>query len=1077
MSEQKILVIGAGPIVIGQACEFDYSGTQACRILKANGYKVILVNPNPATIMTDPETADVVYISPVTTEFIEKIIQKERPDKLLPTVGGQTALNAAIDLIKNGILEKYNVELIGVKSDAIEKSEKRSIFNQIIEEIGLEAPKNITIKHISEIENAFKSIGFPAIIRPSFTLGGLGSGIANTREEFFKFAAEGLKFSPISEVQIDESIIGWKEFELEVVGDKNGNCIVVCPIENVDPMGVHTGDSVTVAPTFTLRDEEYQQMRDAAFAILRKVGVDTGGANVQFAFNPANGQMRVIEMNPRVSRSSALASKATGYPIAKIAAQLATGKSLDQIKNDAIPKIPASFEPTIDYVVVKIPRFNFEKFSHAKRQLSSSMKSVGEAMAIGRSFQEALQKGFCSLEQNFNGLSEILPYDLTRDEIEEQLRALVPNKALVIADAIRRGFQINEIQALTHYDSWFLHHIENLVHLEEKIRKSELTKWELLNYKKQGFSDARIAYLTGKAEDEIRKIRKEYGVRPVFKRVDTCAAEFSSQISYLYGTYECDGVTEPDCESYPSDRKKVIVLGSGPNRIGQGIEFDYACVHAIFGIKEFGYEAIMLNCNPETVSTDYDISDKLYFTPLNLESVLDIIEKEQENGELLGVLLQFGGQTPLKLARLLHERSIKILGTQFDSIDIAEEREKFNNLMKEWNLKQPRNLIVFNKDEVISAAQKIGFPVIVRPSYVLGGQSMQIIYDVQQLEDYLGSHSDILEGGSLLIDEFLSQAIEIDVDAISDAEEVYVAGVMEHIEEAGIHSGDSAFVLPPQKVKQEIIDEIKTQTKKIALSLKTVGLINIQFAIRDNEIYVLEVNPRSSRTVPFIAKATGLPIAKIATKIVLGDKLRNLKLQDYTSYLKYIFVKQPVFSFEKFPGTDVLLGPEMKSTGEVMGIGDNFEIAFANAYIASRNNLPFEGNIFFSVRDEDKDNSVKIARILHDLGFRIFATAGTAEFLKSNGIDAIKANKVKEGSPHIVDMIMDGQISLVINTSSHRLNSIQDSFSIRSSCIMNQIPCCTNIQSALALVGAIKQVMETGFRVYTMAPLTKYEVN
>ena len=1067
-----VLVIGAGPIVIGQACEFDYSGTQGCRALRKNGYKVVLINPNPATIMTDPETADVVYIEPITAEIIEKIINKERPNKILPTIGGQTALNAAMELLKNGILKKHNVDLIGAKKQVIENAEKRSLFNKIVKNIGLEVPKNITIQSINDIEDAFCQIGVPAIIRPSFTLGGLGSGIAYTKAEFLKMAAEGLSFSPVSEVQIDESVMGWQEFELEVVRDKNDNCCVVCPIENIDPMGVHTGDSVTVAPTITLRDAEYQQMRNASFDILRAIGVDTGGANVQFAFNPKNGQIRVIEMNPRVSRSSALASKATGYPIAKIAAQLATGAFLNNIKNDAIPKVPASFEPAIDYIVVKIPRFNFDKFSKAKKQLSSSMKSVGEVMAIGRCFQEALQKGLCSLEQGFNGLDSVFKSDATcvgdiKKAIENQLSTLTPNKVLTIADAFRFGFSLEDIEKLTQYNRWYLLHIQNLVNLEKEIKQENLCNLDILHIKKQGFSDIKIAELCGKTEKEIRETRKKMSIKPVFKRIDTCAAEFESQIAYLYSTYESasqQGIGY--CESAPSDKKKVIVLGSGPNRIGQGIEFDYACVHAILAIKKAGHEAIMINCNPETVSTDYDTPDKLYFSPLNLESVLDIVEKESENGELLGVVLQFGGQTPLKLAKSLKSCGVKILGTEFDSIDICEDRDRFNTLITKLNLKQPQNFLAFRQKDIEEAVQKIGFPMIVRPSYVLGGQAMEVIYDQDQLDIYIKNNKKVFDTGALLFDKFLSDAKEIDVDAICDKKDVYIAGVMEHIEEAGVHSGDSAFVLPTQKITKKITEEIEKQTKKIALALNVAGLLNIQFAIKNNEIYVLEVNPRSSRTIPFVAKASGLQIAKIAMDILLGKDLKSFGLKDYKDYLNYVFVKQPVFSFEKFPGSDVLLGPEMKSTGEVMGIGQDFESAFAKAYISSKNKLPLCGTVFFSVKKSDKKKSIEVAKVLCDLGFKIFATSGTAMFLKENNIDASHINKVKEGSPHIVDTIAEGKIDLVINTSSHVAKSIQDSMSIRSSCIINQIPCCTNIYSALALVNAIKSARQSGFEVY-----------
>lgn len=1062
MKEKKstVLVIGAGPIIIGQACEFDYSGTQACRILKKYGYRVVLINPNPATIMTDPETADAVYIEPVNREIIESIISIERPDKLLPTVGGQTALNAAVELFDSGILTKYNVELIGASKAVIENAEKRSLFNQIMGEIGLQVPKNTVVKHVNEIQKAFEFIGIPAIIRPSFTLGGLGGGVATTKFDFFRIINEGLKFSPVSEVQVDESVLGWQEFELEVVRDVVGNAIVVCSIENTDPMGVHTGDSVTVSPILTLRDEEYQEMRDAAFKVLDRIGVTTGGANVQFAVNPENGELRVIEMNPRVSRSSALASKATGYPIAKVAAQLAIGLTLPEIHNDAVPIIPASFEPVMDYVVVKIPRFNFDKFSQAKESLSSSMKSVGTTMAIGRCFQEALQKAFCSLEQGLDGLNPVIAPNASKEVIREKLSALIPNKILVIVDAMRAGFTVEEVAQLSRYNEWFLFQIKELVLLEQRIKSTELSPVELLMWKKKGFSDSRIASLRGCDEADIRSARKKMNVTAVFKRVDTCAAEFESNIMYLYSTYEGDTLTRPECEAAPSNRRKVIVLGSGPNRIGQGIEFDYTCVHAISAIKELGYEAIIVNCNPETVSTDYDISDKLYFSPLNVESVLDIVERESENGELIGVILQCGGQTPLKLARAIDENGITIIGTDFASINAAEERESFNFLMSRLNMRQPENAIVFTRDGVLESVKDIGFPLIVRPSYVLGGESMQIIYDDVMLENYLEEHGQIFNGSSLLLDRFILNALELDVDAISDGEDVYIAGVMEHIEEAGVHSGDSAFVFPPQKLSEEMLEKIKDHTKKIAIALKVVGFLNIQFAIDDKNIYVLEVNPRSSRTVPFVAKALGVPVAKIATKVMLGAKLRDFKLKDYHNCLRHVFVKQPVFSFEKFPESDVLLGPEMKSTGEVMGIGDDFDTAFAKVCMASMRKLPTSGKVFFSIRDEDKAKAVEVAKKLSALQFTILATKGTAIFLKEHNINAVTVNKVKEGSPHVVDMIMSSEICLVINTSSHIVESVKDSMSIRSSSILNQIPCCTNIHSALALVRGIKKIVE-----------------
>lgn len=1073
---KKILIIGAGPIVIGQACEFDYSGTQSCKALKEEGYEVVLLNSNPATIMTDPELSDAVYIEPINYQTIDAILTKEKPQAILPTVGGQTALNCALDLIKHGILEKHNVKLIGANERAIMSAENRSTFNEIVTKLGLAVPKNIIINSFNEINQALNYIKLPAIIRPSFTLGGAGGGIAFTKEQFVKIATEGLTLSPTKQVQVDESIIGWKEYELELIKDVSNNCIVICGIENVDPMGVHTGDSITVAPILTLRDEEYQLMRKAAISIMHAIGMESGGANVQFAFNPANGEMRVIEMNPRVSRSSALASKATGFPIAKVTSKLAVGLTLDEITNDSVKTIPAAFEPALDYIIVKIPRFNFDKFSTVSKELSSSMKSVGEVMAIGRCFSEALQKALCSLEVGLNGLNEVLEAHLTLPEIYKKLSLFSPDRLLIIADAIRAGISLTEINRITSYDMWFLKNIAHIIEAEKKLIKYgvPLDKIQLLQLKKMGFSDERIAELTHTSPREITKIRRSFEIHPVYKNIDTCAAEFEATTTYLYGCYEGDGINPTECESIISNRKKVIVLGSGPNRIGQGIEFDYACVHAVKAIQEKGLEAIMINCNPETVSTDYDISDKLYFAPLDAENVIEILLKEQTNGELLGVILQFGGQTPLKLAHTLVKEGFKILGTDYTAINIAEDRDQFNKLLTTLQLKQPQNAICSALDEVSYHVHQIGLPVIIRPSYVLGGQYMEIIYSYPQLDNYLKRNKNLLLYGKLLIDKFIEDALEVDVDAISDGENVYIAGVMEHIEEAGIHSGDSTSAFPPQKIPSHIIKEIEKQATLLGLSLKIRGLMNVQFAIKDEEIYVLELNPRASRTVPFIAKTIGTPIANIATKILLGDNLNDFQLNRYKD-LRYVAVKQPVFSFRRFPGVDILLGPEMKSTGEVMGIDPDFEIAFAKAYIGSGNNLPLEGTIFISVKESDKPKVLSIAADLTDIGFKILATKGTANYLIKNNILAQTVSKVKEGEPHIVNMLTEGSINLIINTTEGE-QSIADSLSIRSTALAYQIPCCTNIHSALSLVAAIKKVKSSVLQVWSLQELYQLKI-
>ncbi|MBQ4875271.1 MAG: carbamoyl-phosphate synthase large subunit [Rickettsiaceae bacterium H1] len=1056
---RSILIIGAGPIVIGQACEFDYSGTQACKALKEEGYKVILVNSNPATIMTDPEIADVTYIEPITKEFVGKIIAKELPDALLPTVGGQTALNCAMSLANEGVLAKYNVELIGANREAIEKAENRKFFSAVLDKIGLKYPKNTIISNMEQAHFALEEIGLPIIIRPSFTLGGAGGGVAYNKEEFLQMATRGLEMSPIHEIQVDQSIIGWKEFEMEVIRDRNDNCIIVCSIENVDPMGVHTGDSITVAPALTLRDREYQQMRDASFAIMREIGVETGGSNVQFAVNPDEDEsLMVIEMNPRVSRSSALASKATGFPIAKVAAKLAVGYTLDEIRNDCVPSILASFEPTIDYIVTKIPRFNFDKFGTVKPELSSTMKSVGEVMAIGRSFSESLQKALCSLETGLTGLNEILPKNLAPEDVRIELAKIRPNRLLVIADAMRYEISIDEIYDITKYDKWFLAHIARIISVENNIKEKGLSN-DLLGIKQMGFSDARLEELTG---NKIRELRKEQKVIPVYKHVDSCAAEFDTETAYMYSTYE-NGF---ECEAKISNKQKVIVLGSGPNRIGQGIEFDYVCVHGVQAIQEMGIEAIMINCNPETVSTDYDISNRLYFSPLMAEFVLDIIEKEEQKGNLLGVIVQFGGQTPLKLAKILESNGIKILGTDCAAIDHAEDRDKFKQLLKFLGLKQPKNAICYDIKELYEKTDLIEFPLVIRPSYVLGGQSMRVIGNYNELENYLIENKKIFDHGALLLDSFLTDAIELDLDLITDGEQVYVAGISEHIEEAGIHSGDSSCVLPPDKIGVEIRNEIKKQAESIAIALKAKGLVNIQFAVKDNDIYVLEVNPRASRTIPFIAKATNTKLAQIATQIILGKKLSEFNLSDLDD-LQHISVKSSVFPFSRFLGSDILLGPEMKSTGEVMGIDKDFGSAFAKAHIGGGNILPLGGTVFISVKDADKEKTVKIVETLLSIGFTIVATGGTARFLNNKRINADLINKVRQGRPHIVDMLLSDKISLVINTSEGS-KSIADSASIRTTTLAKKIPYCTTMTAAFALTFAIKKIKSNGFSVKSL---------
>jgi len=1054
---KKILIVGAGPIIIGQACEFDYSGTQACKALKDEGYKVILINSNPATIMTDPNVADKTYIEPITLKILEKILKKERPDAILPTMGGQTALNLAMDAEKKGILKKYKIELIGAKPKAIANAEDRKKFRKNMLDIELDLPKSKIIKNIKQADKVLKQIGLPAIIRPSFTLGGLGGGIARNKKDFLRIVKDGLRESPVNQVLIEECLEGWKEFEMEVVRDKKDNCIIVCSIENVDPMGIHTGDSVTIAPALTLTDKEYQIMRNASIACLRKIGVETGGSNVQFAVNPKDGRMVIIEMNPRVSRSSALASKATGFPIAKVAAKLAIGYTLDELKNEITKTTPASFEPTIDYVVTKIPRFTFEKFSNSPAILGTSMKSVGEVMAIGRNFKESLQKALVSLEVGFSGLDRI--FKLNKNQIEKKLKENIPNKILLVAEAFRKKINIKKIQKLSKIDNWFLEQIKEIIDSENKIIKMGLPKnyIEFNRIKSIGFSDRKLSQLTGILETAVRKKRTALKVLPVFKRVDTCAAEFKSFTQYMYSTYQRNFSIKTECESDPSSKRKVVILGGGPNRIGQGIEFDYCCCQASYALKEQGFETIMINCNPETVSTDYDTSDRLYFEPLKEEYVYNIINKEKEKGNLLGVIAQFGGQTPIRLAKFLDENKIPILGTQYISIDLAEDRERFKNLLDKLELKQAESGIAKSYDQAIKIAGKIGLPLIVRPSYVLGGRAMKIIYEKNQLKNFVEEAFKAAENNPILIDKFINNAMEIDVDAISDGNEVFVAGIIQHIEEAGIHSGDSACCLPPISIKEKLITKIKNQTKKLALALKIKGFMNIQFAIKDGEIYVIEVNPRASRTVPFVSKATGVPLAKIAAIVMTGKKLSKFNLQNKN---KDIYaVKEAVFPFNKFPNVDVLLGPEMKSTGEVMGLDKDFGLAFAKSQIAASNSLPTKGLVFISLKNKHKNEGISLAKKLVKLNFTLCGTEGTADIIKKNGIKCKKVNKPSLGSPNIIDILNSKKIALVINTGGgKRAHTIQDSTSLRRATLINKIPYCTNMSTAYACLQGIKSL-------------------
>ena len=1088
---QSIMIIGAGPIVIGQACEFDYSGAQACKALREEGYRVILVNSNPATIMTDPGLADATYVEPITPEVVARIIEAERPDALLPTMGGQTGLNTAMALATEGVLERFGVEMIGANWRSIEMAEDRRLFREAMDRIGLENPAATIVsapkradgsfdiqEGLREAREAIATVGLPAIIRPAFTLGGTGGGVAYNREEYEAICRQGLEASPVGQILIDESLLGWKEFEMEVVRDHADNAIIVCSIENVDPMGVHTGDSITVAPALTLTDREYQRMRNASLAVLREIGVETGGSNVQFALDPETGRMVVIEMNPRVSRSSALASKATGFPIAKVAAKLAVGYTLDELDNDITGVTPASFEPTIDYVVTKIPRFAFEKFPGAKPELTTAMKSVGEAMAIGRCFAESLQKALSSLETGLSGLDEIEIDGLTPEQTEDERRRAVvaalsqrtPDRIRVIAQAMREGLTLSDIQAATGYDMWFLERIDEIVEAEAAVLAHGLPEdpGALRHLKQMGFSDARLGALANLGEDAVRLVRHAMGVNAVFKRIDTCAAEFEAQTPYMYSTYEADVMGEAECESRPTDKTKVVILGGGPNRIGQGIEFDYCCCHACYALSDAGFETIMINCNPETVSTDYDTSDRLYFEPLTLEHVLEVLRVEQEAGTLLGVIVQYGGQTPLKLARGLEAAEIPILGTAPDKIDLAEDRERFQRLLNELGLKQPRNGIAHSEENAHRIAAEVGFPVVIRPSYVLGGRAMEIVRDEAELERYIREAVVVSGTSPVLIDSYLSGAVEVDVDAICDGERVHIAGVMEHIEEAGVHSGDSACSLPPHSLSPELIAEIETQTEALALGLGVHGLMNVQFAIQNADVYVLEVNPRASRTVPFVAKAVGAPIAAVAARVMAGEPLTAFDLPD--SDTGHVAVKEAVLPFARFPGVDTLLGPEMRSTGEVMGLDRGFARAFLKSQLGAGTALPRSGTAFISVRDADKAAILPAARLLESLGFSLIATGGTADALRAEGIAAERVAKVYQGRPNIVDRMKDGDVVLVFNTT-EGAQSVRDSFDIRATALGQKIPYYTTAAGANAAARAIENYSHGALEV---APLQSY---
>ena len=1111
-----ILIIGAGPIVIGQACEFDYSGTQACKALKAEGYRIILVNSNPATIMTDPELADATYIEPITPEIVAKIIAEERRQRpneklvLLPTMGGQTALNTALALERQGVLAQHGVELIGARAEAIDKAEDRKLFREAMDRIGLESPRASiassppikdangqivgydTAVGFAEAMKALDQIGLPAIIRPAFTLGGTGGGVAYNREEFEQIARSGLDASPVGQILIDESLLGWKEYEMEVVRDKADNCIIVCSIENVDPMGVHTGDSITVAPALTLTDKEYQIMRDASLAVLREIGVETGGSNVQFAVNPADGRLVVIEMNPRVSRSSALASKATGFPIAKVAARLAVGYTLDELENDITGgATPASFEPTIDYVVTKIPRFAFEKFQGADTTLTTAMRSVGEAMSIGRTFAESLQKALRSMETGLTGLDDIELEGLGGGDDKNIIRAALgrptPDRLLKVAQALRLGVDPEQVHASCKIDPWFIARIQEILDVEARVKAHGLPKSaeQFRFLKSMGFSDARLAKLAGKTEAEVRDARQALGVRPVFKRIDTCAAEFASPTAYMYSTYERglvlsetgDGSGAPVCEAAPSDREKIVILGGGPNRIGQGIEFDYCCCHACFALTAAGYETIMVNCNPETVSTDYDTSDRLYFEPLTAEDVLEIIRREQDNGTVKGVIVQFGGQTPLKLASALEEAGVPILGTSPDAIDLAEDRDRFKALIDKLGLRQPESGIAATPGEAAEIAERVSFPVVIRPSYVLGGRAMEIVHDRAEVDRYIARLSATLDRPSelvvsakrpLLIDRYLADAIEVDVDCLSDGRDTFVAGIMEHIEEAGIHSGDSACSLPPHSLSPKIVAELERQARELALALGVVGLMNVQFAIKDDTVYVLEVNPRASRTVPFVAKVVGKPIAAIAAEIMAGRPLASFGLTP--AKIDHVAVKEAVFPFARFPGVDPILGPEMRSTGEVMGVDRDFSIAFAKSQLGAGQKLPTSGTVFVSVKDSDKDRIVAPLRELVELGFKVIATRGTRRHLEANGVQCEVVNKVLEGRPHIVDAMKNGEVALVFNTT-EGAKAVADSKDIRRTALLHHIPYYTTLAGAVAVTRAIKALKADILKV---APLQAY---
>ncbi|HEX7820458.1 MAG TPA: carbamoyl-phosphate synthase large subunit [Sphingobium sp.] len=1083
----SILVIGAGPIIIGQACEFDYSGTQAIKALKEECYRIVLVNSNPATIMTDPELADATYIEPVTPEIVAKIIEKERPDAILPTMGGQTALNTALALFNDGTLEKYGVQMIGADAEAIDKAEDRIKFRNAMDKIGLESARSTIAHTLEEALAGLEFTGLPAIIRPSFTMGGTGGGIAYNKDEFVKIVTGGLDASPTTEVLIEESLIGWKEYEMEVVRDRADNCIIICSIENVDPMGVHTGDSITVAPALTLTDKEYQIMRNASIAVLREIGVETGGSNVQFAVNPKDGRLIVIEMNPRVSRSSALASKATGFPIAKVAAKLAVGYTLDEITNDITGVTPASFEPTIDYVVTKIPRFAFEKFKGAEPLLGTAMKSVGEVMAIGRNIHESMQKALRGLETGLSGFNQVDHLvGAAKDDIIAALAQPTPDRLLVAAQALREGLTVAEINAIAKFDPWFLERIEEIVNAEKEVLSNGLPQDAegMRRLKSMGFSDKRLAWLAlqsanlrpgmdmairrgsglireavvamtgGVTEDEVRALRHRLGVRPVFKRIDTCAAEFEAKTPYMYSTYEAPIFGAAEDESAPSDRRKVVILGGGPNRIGQGIEFDYCCCHACFALEDAGYETIMINCNPETVSTDYDTSDRLYFEPLTAEDVLEILHVEKSRGELVGVIVQFGGQTPLKLASALEAAGIPILGTSPDAIDLAEDRERFAALIQKLGLLQPANGIARSREEAIAVATRIGYPVLTRPSYVLGGRAMEIVDSEAQLDQYIQTAVQVSGDSPVLIDQYLRDAVEVDVDALCDGDDVVVAGVLQHIEEAGVHSGDSACSLPPYSLSAEIIAEIERQTEVLAHALSVRGLMNIQFAVKDGNVYLIEVNPRASRTVPFVAKAIGTPIAKIAARVMAGEKLKNLPLIDRNA-ISHVAVKEAVFPFNRFPGVDPVLSPEMKSTGEVMGIDDDFPTAFAKAQLGAGVVLPLSGAVFVSVKDSDKPIVLPAVRKMAGMGFRIVATGGTARYLIEEGITVETANKVAQGRPHIVDRITDGGIDVIFNTT-EGWQSLKDSESIRKSALRFKVPSFTTAAASVAVADAIE---------------------